>query len=142
MTTEEVRGGHRDHTGEHAAREGLRSSVNENAKQMLLAQESRELLASIWRNELRDEMRIGVAEGLAAFLSEETIERIWKKGFEVAQKESGKRLRDAAGNLVLDGARGLLKWGSGILVVIVFAYYIGGFALAKTVWIALTKGAP
>jgi hypothetical protein len=125
--------------GEEAAA-ALRASKAGNAAQQALVQESRELLTSFIRQEFGDQMRVSVAEGLAAFMSEANMERFWKKGFEVAQKESRKRLRDAAGDLVLGGVRGLAKWGSMALVLVAFAYYIGGFALAKTMWLAITKG--
>jgi hypothetical protein len=126
--------------GERAARDALHGSVQENAEQMRLAEESRVLLSGIVRGELRDELRLAVAEGLASFLNEDQIERFWRKGFEVAHKESKKRLREAAGDLVLGGLRGLLKWGSMVAVMVAFAFYVGGFDLARAMWAAITRG--
>lgn len=102
----------------------------------MLTEESRLLLAAM----LRDEMRLAVAEGIAAAMTEENAERFWRKGFEVAQVEAKKRLREGAGDLVLGGLRGLLKWGSMAAVLVAFAYYVGGWTLAKAVWTAISTG--
>lgn len=119
--------------GEDAARAGLGASVERNKGQVAMTEESRLILAAM----LRDEMRVAVAEGIAAAMSEENAERFWKKGFEVAQAEAKKRLREGAGDLVLGGVRGLLKWGSMVTVLVAFAYYLGGWAAAKAVWAAV-----
>jgi len=128
---------------EEQAGAALKASAAINAGQQAITDESRVLLAGL----LRDEMRVAVAEGVAAAapailaaVSEEAMERFWAKGFEVAQKQAKKRLRDGAGDLVLSGLRGLLKWGSMVVILLAFAYWVGGWALAKVIWTAITKG--
>jgi hypothetical protein len=122
--------------GEEAARHGLGESVHKNRAQMEMTQESRALLASM----VREEMRTAVTEGITAALTDENAERFWNKGFEVAQKQAKRRLREGAGDLVIGGVRGLVKWGGGAVVVLGFAYYVGGWQLVKTVWSTIMKG--
>ena len=89
---------------------------------------------------LEKRMRAAVKAGIADAMTDENADRFWTKGFEVAQRESRKRLRNAAGDLVIGGMRGLVKWGSMVFVMLAFAYYIGGGAMFKAAWTALTKG--
>lgn len=127
--------------GEEAARAALGEDVERQRSQVEMLHGSRELLTSILRNELRDEVRIGVAEGITAAMTDEAAERFWVKGFEVAQKQAKQRLRDGAGDLALGALRGLLKWGSYALLTLAFAYYVGGWTLAKAVWTTIKQGA-
>jgi negative regulator of sigma E activity len=83
-------------TGDQAARASLRESFEENSEQMRLAHESRELLVSFMRAELRDELRIAFAEGLQAAL---TSEDMWAKVFAVLQKQAAER----TGRFFFDG---------------------------------------
>lgn len=126
-------GGSKTMTSAEEAAAALRASKSINYGQQALTEESRLLLAAM----LRDEMRMAVAEGISAALTDENAERFWVKGFEVAQRESRKKLRNAAGELVIGGLRGLLKWGSMAIVLLAFAWYVGGFAMVKAVWAAI-----
>jgi hypothetical protein len=126
---------------EDAVRAGMADDVERQRDQIEMLHGSRELLTSILRNELRDEVRIGVSEGITAAMTDEAAERFWAKGFEVAQKQAKQRLRDGAGDLALGALRGLFKWGSYALLTLAFAYYVGGWTLAKAAWTAIKQGA-
>jgi hypothetical protein len=122
--------------GEEAARSALAESVERNRADVQLAHETVEVVRGVLRQEMRD----AVAEGIAMAMTDENAERFWVKGFEVAQQQAKKRLRDGAGDLVLGGLRGLFKWGSMVVIALAFAYYVGGWSLVKTVWAAFNKG--
>lgn len=116
-------------TGAEAAAAALRESVNRNRAQQEIVEESRLLLVSVIRTEMRDAIR----EGILASLTDEAAERFWNKGFEVAQVQARQRLRDGAGDLVIGALKGLFKWGSMAVVLLAFAYYVGGWTLLKAV---------
>ena len=110
----------------------LRASKAINQGQQALTDESRVLLAAI----LREEMRIAVAEGIAAAMTDEAAERFWNKGLEVLQRQAKQR----AGGFLLDG---LITAGKKLLWIglfVVVAYSIGGWTLLKAVWAAISKG--
>ena len=119
--------------GSAAALDGLRGSVDRNRDQMALMEESRVLLTGIIRNEIRDELRIAVAEGIAAAMTDEAAERFWSKGLDVMRRQA----RQKAGGFLLEGVlaggKKLLWIGAFLLAV----YSIGGWTLLKTVWAAI-----
>lgn len=110
-------------------RAALAASVAENREQVL-TEESRQLLADI----VREQMRLAVAEGMAAAMTDEAAERFWKTGLEVLQRQAQER----AGQFLLDGLMAALRkalWVGGLLLV---AYSLGGWSLLKAIWAALT----
>lgn len=119
-------------TSEEKAGAALRASKAINQGQQVLTEESRVLLAAM----LRDEMRLAVAEGIAAAFTEETAELFWNKGFEVLQQ----RAKQKAGGFLLEGLTAAAKKLLWIAVFVGIAYSVGGWALMKAVWAALTKG--
>lgn len=114
--------------GEAAARAGMGKSVGENAHQMAITQESRELLAAL----LRDEMRVAVAEGIAAALTDENAARFWRAGMQVLQEQAAKQ----AGIWVLGGLKRALWIGT----VVTLVWLLAGAPAAKVVLGALSKG--
>lgn len=110
----------------------LRASKAINNGQQLLTEESRLLLAAM----LRDEMRVAVSEGIESVL---TSELMWAKVFEVLQKQATER----TGRWVLGGLTTMAKKAVWLSVFALMVYSIGGWALLKTVWTAMTtKGSP
>lgn len=114
---------------ETEAAAALRASMGINQAQQHLTDESRVLLASL----LRDEMRTAVAEGLEDVL---TNEAVWAKVFVALQKQASER----TGRWVLGGLVQVLKKAAWIGVFVLMAYSIGGWTLLKAVWAAFTKG--
>lgn len=115
--------------GEQAAREGFGFSVKENAAQMAMTEESRRLLGDL----LEERMRIAVAEGIEAVI---TNEQVWAKVFTVLQEQAAER----TGRFVLGGVTAVLKKAAWLGIALLVAYSIGGWTLLKTVWAALSKG--
>lgn len=114
---------------EEQAAAALRASMGINQCQQMLTDESRVLLAAI----LREEMRIAVAEGISAALTDEAAERFWAKGLEVLQRQAQQK----AGRFLLDG---VLAAGKKLLWVGIFVlavYSVGGWTLMKTIWAAM-----
>lgn len=107
----------------------LKASMAINREQQVLTEESRLLLAAM----LRDEMRVAVAEGIAAALTDENAERFWSKGLEVLQRQA----REQTGRFVLDGITAVVKRALWIGLFVVVAYSMGGWSLVKTVWAAV-----
>lgn len=115
--------------GESSAAAGLRESVERNRSQQALTEESRLFLAAM----LRDEMRVAVAEGIAAALTDEAAERFWAVGLEVLQRQA----KQKAGGFLLDGFLAASRKALWVGVFVVIAYSLGGWALLKTIWAAL-----
>lgn len=118
--------------GEEAARLGLGKSVDDNRMQMAMTDESRVLLADIMENR----MRIAVAEGIAAAMTDDAAERFWAKGIEVLQRQATER----TGRFVLGGLTAMVKKGIWIGVLVLAIYSVGGWTLLKAVWAAVMKG--
>jgi hypothetical protein len=116
-------------TSEDQAAAALRASKAINESQQALTEESRLLLASM----LRGEMRIAVAEGIEAVL---TNEKMWAKVFVVLQEQATER----TGRFVLGGISAVLKKAALIGVFVLVAYSIGGLSFAKALWASLVKG--
>lgn len=116
-------------TAEDQAAAALRASKAINEGQQALTHESRLLLASM----LRDEMRVAVAEGIEAVM---TNEKVWAKVFVVLQEQATER----TGRFVLGGLTAVFKKALWVGTFALIAYSIGGWALVKAVWAALTKG--
>lgn len=115
--------------GEEAARLGLGKSVDDNRLQMAMTDESRVLLADLMENR----MRIAVAEGIAAAMTEEAAERFWSKGIEVLQRQAAER----TGRFLLDGLTAALKKVAWVVVFVLAVYSVGGWSLLKAVWAAI-----
>jgi hypothetical protein len=120
-------------TGAEAAAAALRESVAQNKRQQEVVEESRLLMLSLIRSEMKEAVQDAVRQGILASMTDEAAERFWNKGFEVAQLQARKRLRDGAGDLVIGALKGLFKWGSMAVVLLAFAYYVGGWTLLKAV---------
>lgn len=114
--------------GEAAVRTGMGKSMSDNAQQMVLTDESRVLLAAL----LRDEMRVAVAEGIAASLTDDNAERFWRKGMQVLQEQAAKQ----AGILLWGG----IKRALGIGAVVLLVWLVAGAPAAKVVLGAFSKG--
>lgn len=106
----------------------LRASKAINEGQQALTEESRLLLASM----LRSEMRIAVAEGIEAVM---TNEKMWAKVFVVLQEQATER----TGRFVLGGIGAVLKKALWVGTFLLIAYSIGGLTLAKAIWASLVK---
>jgi hypothetical protein len=122
--------------GEDAVRAGMADDVERQRDQIEMLHGSRELLTSILRNELRDEVRIGVAEGIAAAMTDEAAERFWAKGLEVLQRQATER----TGRFVLGGLTAMLKKLAWAAVLATAIYSVGGWSLVKAMWAATHKG--
>jgi hypothetical protein len=118
--------------GEDAARAGLGKSVDENRQQVAMTDESRVLLADL----MEDRMRIAVAEGITAAMTDEAAERFWNKGLEVLQRQA----KAKAGGFLLDGLATAAKKLLWIALFVGLAYSIGGWTLLKALWAAMNKG--
>ena len=110
----------------------LRASKAINQGQQALTEESRLLLASL----LRDEMRDAVREGIAAAMTDENAERFWSKGLEVLQRQATQR----TGQFVLGGLTQVAKKLLWVGLFMLAVYSIGGWTLLKSVWAAILKG--
>lgn len=117
---------------EQEAAAALRASAGINQAQQVMTEESRVLLAAL----LRDEMRIAVAEGIAAAMTDEAAERFWAKGLEVLQRQATER----TGRLVLGGLMTLAKRLFWVSVFLAAIYSIGGWTAVKHVWAAISRG--
>jgi hypothetical protein len=114
-------------TSEEAAA-ALRESVDRNAQQQALTEETRVLLQSWVRNEIGDEMRLAVAEGIRAAMTPQAAREFWSVGLDVLQEQA----KNAAGGWVLSGVSGLLKKAGLFMLLGGLVYWIGGWsALAK-----------
>jgi hypothetical protein len=110
----------------------LRASVAINHGQQVLTEESRLLLADL----LEDRMRVAVAEGISAAMTDDAAERFWSKGMEVMRRQAAER----TGRFVLSSLTEIAKKALVIGVICLFVYSIGGWSLVKTVWAAVNKG--
>lgn len=111
---------------EEEARAALRASKNINQVQQALTDESRVLLAGM----LRDEMRVAVAEGIAAAMTDENAERFWTKGVEVLRRQAAVQ----TGQFVLDGVGTLFKKLLWISIFVIAVYSLGGWGALKAAW--------
>jgi hypothetical protein len=107
----------------------LRASVAINHGQQVLTEESRLLLADL----LEERVRIGVAEGISAAMTEQAAEMFWSKGLEVMQRQA----KAKAGGFLLEGALAAGKKALWIGAFLLLVYGIGGWTLLKTVWAAI-----
>jgi hypothetical protein len=114
------------------ARAALRDSMETNREQTALTEESRLLLQSIVRSEIRD----AVAEGIKAAMTDDAAELFWNKGIEVLHRQA--KLR--AGTFLLDGFLAAGKKAFWICVFLAAVYWFGGWTMVKTMWVALFKG--
>ena len=114
---------------EREAAAALRASMAINEGQQALTDESRVLLVAL----MRDEMRVAVAEGIAAALTDEAAERFWSKGLEVLQRQA----KAKAGGFLLDGVLAAGKKLMWVSVFLLVAYSVGGWTLLKTIWAAM-----
>lgn len=118
-------------TSEEQAAAALRASKVINESQQALTEESRVLLAAM----LRGEMRIAVAEGIEAVM---TNEKMWAKVFVVLQEQATER----TGRFVLGGISAVFKKAMWVGTFALIAYSVGGWSLVKTVWAAMSGGKP
>lgn len=116
-------------TGEAATAQAMRKSVDDNARQMLLTHESRELLTSFVRTEVRDEMRLAVSEGITAAMTAENARTFVHVVVAEAQAMATAKTGEVVGNAVW----GLVKRGLLFLIMGSLIYKIGGWALLAKV---------
>lgn len=114
--------------GAAAARAGMDKSLGDNAQQMAMTDESRQLLADL----LEERMRIAVAEGIAAMLTDENAQRFWRTGMQVLQEQAAKQ----AGMFLWSG----IKRALGIGIIVLLVWVLAGAPAAKVVLGALSKG--
>lgn len=107
-----------------AARDALRGSVDTNRQQQALTEESRVLLAAM----LRDEMRLAVAEGISAAMTDEAAEKFWNTGLAVLQRQA----KTAAGGFVLGGLGALFRRVGLFVLLGGIVYWIGGWSALAT----------
>lgn len=120
-------------TAEDHARAALKASSAINQGQQVLTEESRVLLTSFIRTELRDELRMAVADGITAAMTDSAAERFWSKGLEVLQRQA----KQKAGGFLLEGLTTAAKKALWIALLVGIAYSIGGWTLLKAVWAAI-----
>jgi hypothetical protein len=118
---------------EDQARAALKASAAINQGQQVLTEESRQLLTAFIRTELRDELRLAVAEGITAAMTDSAAERFWNTGLEVLQRQA----KQKAGGFLLEGVATAAKKALWIAVLVGIAYSIGGWTLLKAVWAAI-----
>ena len=107
----------------------LLASKTINQGQQSLTEESRLLLAAM----LRDEMRLAVAEGFEAVL---TNEETWAKVFTVLQKQAAER----TGKFFFSGVAVVFKKFLWLSTFLLIAYALGGWSMVKIIWASLAKG--
>lgn len=117
-------------TSADEAAAALRASRLINNGQQTLTEESRLLLAAM----LRDEMRVAVAEGIQAVMTNEVF---WARVFEVLQRQASER----TGRFLVGGFIQVLKKLAWAGIVLLCMYSVGGWALVKVVWAAMNKAA-
>lgn len=106
----------------------LRASKAANVVQTAMTEESRLLLVSM----IRDEMRTAVAEGISTAL---TDEQIWRTIVAAIQEAAIER----TGKFVLGGLSTVLKKLGWLILGLLALYAIGGFAALKAAWVALFR---
>lgn len=109
-------------TAAEEAAAALKASMSINAAQVALTEESRLMLKAM----LRDEMRVAVAEGVRAAMTQEAAVEFWATGLDVLQKQAAQ----AAGGWVMTGLGALFR------KVALFAL-LGGLVYALGGWSAL-----
>lgn len=114
--------------GEDAARAALGGSARESRQQMAMTDESRVLLADL----IEDRMRIAVADGIQAAMTDEAARRFTLAMLETIQEQAAQR----AGLLVLGG----LKKGIGVAAIVLAAWLLVGTPAAKAVLAIFMKG--
>lgn len=121
-------------SGANEARAGLAKSMVDNRDQMAITDESRRLLADM----LRDEMRIAVAEGVSAAMTDENAARFVRAVIAETQKMATLKAGEMAGSAI----KALL--GRTLLFVFVgsIVYAWGGWAALAAMgkWVMAAKG--
>lgn len=110
--------------GEAAVRAGMGESMSENAHQVAITQESRELLAAL----LRDEMRVAVAEGISAALTPAKAREFAVVFLDAVKQQTNSKVNEVAGGVV----RAALKKLAWFVVAGSVVYWIGGWAALAT----------
>lgn len=87
-------------TGESAARAGMRKSVTDNRGQMDLTDESRRLLGDLLGDQLEDRMRVAVAEGIAASMTNENAQRFVQAVLSEMQKAATIKAGELTGSVL------------------------------------------
>jgi hypothetical protein len=113
-------------TAEDEAGAALRASKAINQGQQVLTEESRILLAAL----LRDEMRVAVAEGISAALTDDAL---WKAVVKAIQDAAVER----TGRFVLGGLTSILSKLGWVALAALALYAVGGFAALKAAWVAM-----
>lgn len=106
------------------ARAGLRKSVADNRGQMDLTDESRRLLGDLLGDQLENRMRVAVAEGVTAAMTEENAQRFVQAVLTEMQKAATMKAGEVAGS-VLKAALGKLVM---FLVLGSIVYSWGGWS--------------
>lgn len=109
---------------ENQARESLRRSVDENKSQQALVQESRELLTSLIRNEMRDDLRIAVAEGVQAAMTDANAQRFVRSMLAEAQRMAAEKSVEVAGGVF----KALVMRALTFLFLGLIVYSLGGWS--------------
>lgn len=113
---------------EEHARTGLDDSLDRNRQQHLLVEESRVLLTGLLRAELSDELRIAVAEGIQAAMTDEAAQRFVRSVLSEAQQMATAKTGEVVGGAVW----ALMKRGALFMFLGSIVYAIGGWgALAS-----------
>lgn len=105
---------------EQKARESLRKSVEDNAQQMAITQESRELLAAV----LRDDMRIAVAEGISAAMTDANAQKFVRSMLREAQQMAAEKSVAVAGGAL----KALFMRALTFLFLGLIVYGLGGWS--------------
>lgn len=110
--------------GETALRAGMAKSMGDNAHQVAITQESRELLAAM----LRDEMRIAVAEGISAALTPQKAREFAVVFLDAVKQQTNSKVNEVAGGVV----RAAFKKLAWFLVAGSIVYWFGGWSALAT----------
>lgn len=106
-------------TGEERARAALGHSVRENRQQMDITEESRRLLSDM----LEDRMRIAVAEGISAAMTDANAQKFVRAMLLEAQTLATEKTGEMVGGAVI----ALLKRTALFLVLGSIVYAVGGW---------------
>jgi hypothetical protein len=109
----------------------LRASKTINESQQAITDESRVLLIGFLRNEMRDELRIAVAEGVSGAMTDANAQKFVRSMWAEAQKMAAEKSVEVAGGAI----KALLKRALLFLFLGSLVYAVGGWsalaALAK-----------
>lgn len=117
-------------TSEQAA-SALRKSVRDNSEQMALTDESRRLLADL----LEDRMRIAVAEGITAAMTDANASMFVRAMFAEAQRMAAEKSVEVAGGVL----KALVMRAITFTVLGWLVYALGGWT-ALAGYVKFTKG--